>query len=673
MHNFLKITLKIFVFSLLLIFFVSIIEMTNISTKYVNRSIITIDVNNVRNPQLKKIVRKLDLFFGDLYFKLSKKKQEEFYSQNIEKYNSLPDEVTVPPKLKNLTISNGKSINNFQNWERSHGNHTSNKFSDLKKINLSNVSKLDVAWVHTFNKKGDVPGNPVYFNGAVYLASPFKGLVALNASTGENIWSLKTDGMAARRGLLLHNEDRPKIYFCDQENLIAIYASKGKYVKEFGNKGKIKLKKYCQITPVIINDKIIIGTFEPSIEVYNRFNGKLLWRFYLKKKNTKYFRYGGKRYDYSGGNPWGGISADVDREIVYISTGNAGFFFDGVNRPGKNKYSNSIVALDIKRKKLLWEFQEIEHDIWDYDIAAPPILTSITVNNNKIDVVVAVTKTGNTLVLDRLTGNNIYGYIRKKAPLSKIPGEKVSFYQKKFILPEPFAKQTFNKNDITNISKESYKYISNKIKNTNYGFFIPNSINQKNIIYGINGGAQWMGASIDNNKGIMYVPSNNLAKIVWSEKGKKKYQYYEYNFRTKKLLDQYGYPGSKPPWGNITAINLNNGKIIWQIPFGEYEELTKKNIPITGQTNMGGVTGTSGNLVFATGTLDKKIRAFNSHDGKEVWSYELPFIGSSPPTIYEYNGEQYILVSATGSISLFGEYKNKAKLGNKIIAFKLKN
>ena len=644
--------------------------MTNISTKYVNRSIITIDVNNVRNPQLKKIVRKLDLFFGDLYFKLSKKKQEEFYSQNIEKYNSLPDEVTVPPKLKNLTISNGKSINNFQNWERSHGNHTSNKFSNLKKINLSNVSKLDVAWVHTFNKKGDVPGNPVYFNGAVYLASPFKGLVALNASTGENIWSLKTDGMAARRGLLLHNEDRPKIYFCDQENLIAIYASKGKYVKEFGNKGKIKLKKYCQITPVIINDKIIIGTFEPAIEIYDINKGKLLWKFLLKKKDKAYFRYGGKRHDYSGGNPWGGISADLDRQILYVTTGNAGSFYEGTTRPGNNKYSNSIVAIDIKNRKLLWDFQEIEHDIWNLDIASPPILTSIKRKDKQIDVVVAPTKFGNTLVLDRLTGESIYGYIKKKVPLSTIPGEKTSFYQKVISLPEPFSNQYFKKNDITNLSRESREHVENEIKNATYGFFEPHSIDKKNIVY--KSGAQWMGASIDNRNGIMYVPSNDIPNLIWLEKSKKKYTYYEYGMKTKLLEDHMGYPGSKPPWGRLTAIDLNSGKKIWQVPFGEYKELSKKGIPTTGTFNYGGATATAGNLVFATGTLDNKLRAFDSRNGQELWSYTLPFSGSSPPTVYEYNNEQYILVSSTGAISLRLAYPNMSKSGNKIYAFKLK-
>ncbi len=657
---------------ILVIILIIIYDLTSVDFKYVNRNAITIDVNNVKNPQIKKVVRKVDLYLGELYFNLSKKKQVEFYSQDIEKYNSLPDELTVPPTLENLTITNGKNINNSKNWARSHGNHLSNKFSNLKKINTENVNNLEVAWTHTFEKKSDVPGNPIFFDGLVYVGTPNRSLVALNAVNGKKIWEHKTEGMPARRGLMLHKEEKSKIYFCDQVNLIAIYASNGKYVSEFGNKGKIKLKKYCQITPVVIKDKIIIATFEPSIEVYDRKKGKLLWRFYLKEKNTKYFRYGGKRFDYSGGNPWGGISADLDREIVYVSTGNAGFFTDGTTRPGKNKYSNSVVAIDIKNKKLLWEFQEIEHDIWDYDIAAPPILSSIEVNNKKIDVVVAVTKTGDTLVLDRMTGKNIYGYVNKKVPLSTIPGEKVSFYQKKFILPQPFAKQIFNLKDITNISDESHDYVYNKVKDTTFGFFVPTSTDKKNVVYGLGGGAQWMGASIDNSKGILYVPSNNMARIIWSEKQRKKYEYYVYPFFQEVLKDQDGYPGSKPPWGNITAINLNNGKKIWQIPFGEYEELSKKGISITGQTNMGGVTGTAGNLLFATGTLDRKIRAFDSNNGKELWNYQLPFSGSSPPTIYEYNDEQYVLVTSTGSSSMYNWYGKQAPLGNKIFAFKLK-
>ena len=668
-----KLFFKIIGYFALFLILIILYDLTSVDFKYVNRNAVTIDVNNVRNPQIKKIVRRADLFFGQLYFDLSKKKQDEFYSQDIKKYNDLPDEIIVPASFENLTLSNGKSINNLTEWKRSHGNHSSNKFSNLKKINTENVNKLGVAWTYTYESKNVVPGNPIYFDGVIYVGTPNKGIVALSALDGKKIWEHKTEGQAARRGMMIHEDKKPKIYFCDQMNLIAIYASNGKYVSEFGKKGKIKLKKYCQITPVIFKDKIVIATFEPSIEVYDRIKGKLLWRFYLKEKNNKYFRYGGKRYDYSGGNPWGGISADLDREIVYVTTGNAGFFTDGTTRPGKNKYSNSVVAIDIKNKKLLWDFQEIEHDIWDFDIAAPPILTSINLKNKKIDIVVAVTKTGDTLILDRLTGKNIYGYINKKVPLSTIPGEKVSFYQKKFELPKPFAKQIFDLNDITNISKESYDYVYNKVKNTDFGFFVPTSTKRKNVVYGLGGGAQWMGASVNNDKGILYVPSNNMARIIWSKKQKEKYKYYVYPFFQEILKDQNGYPGSKPPWGNITAIDLNNGETIWQIPFGEYEELKKKGIPTTGQTNMGGITGTAGNLIFATGTLDKKLRAYDSRDGSEIWSYQLPYSGSSPPTIYEYNGEQYVLVTSTGSSSMYNWYGKQAPKGDKVFAFKLKN
>ena len=661
------------IFSILLIILSSIIfyEVTSIDGRYVNRSTINIDVNNVRNPQIKKLVRSLDNYFGSLYFSFSKKKQDEFYKRDLEYYKNLPNEIIVNPASDNLTISNNKNYNNSINWKRSHGNHSSNKFSNLKQINTENINNLEVAWIHEFDKNYDIPGNAIYFNKTVYLSSTHKSLVALSAINGEKIWEHKTEGMAAARGLILKEEDKSKIYFCDQVNLNALYASNGEVVKEFGKKGKIKLKKKCQITPVIIDNKIIIGTFEPAIEVYDIKKGKLLWKFYLKKKNNEFFRYGGKRHDYSGGNPWGGISADLDRKILYVSTGNAGRFYEGTTRPGDNKYSNSIVAIDIKNQKLLWEFQEIEHDIWNLDIASPPILTSIEKDNKKIDVVVVPTKYGNTLVLDRVSGKSIYGYTKKKVPLSNIPGERTSFYQKIFNLPEAFSNQYFKGDeDITNISEESYRYVKNKIKDATYGFFIPHSIDKKNLRY--KGGAQWMGASVDNENGIMYVPSNDIPSFIWLEENNLKNTYYKYVMNNEVVKDQFGYPGSKPPWGNLTAINLNTGKIIWKIPFGEYEELTKKGVPITGTYNYGGVTATAGGLVFATGTLDNKIRAFDSKTGKELWSYKLPFSGSSPPTIFKYNNEQYVLVSSTGATSIRKVFPEISKPGNKIYAFKLK-
>ena len=135
-------------------------------------------------------------------------------------------------------------------------------------------------------------------------------------------------------------------------------------------------------------------------------------------------------------------------------------------------------------------------------------------------------------------------------------------------------------------------------------------------------------------------------------------------------MDENGYPAIKPPWGTLNAIDLNIGEIVWQVPLGEYDELTKLGFSKTGTENYGGATGTAGNLIFATGTLDKKIRAFNSNNGEEVWSYQLEYVGSGPPSIYSINDEQYIVVASTGSYSLSSAYN--VNFGNLLYCFKLK-
>ncbi len=658
----------IFIF-LILITSISLLEMISIGPKYLNQPTVTFNVNNVRNPQIKKIVRFLDSIYGKIYFSLSTKQNKKF-EVNESFYNTLPDKVYIEGITNKYTNSNGLNKNNLNEWHRSHGNHSSNRFSDLKEINLTNVDDLDLAWIHKFDEIGGIQANPIFAEGLIFMPSTSKSIVAINAINGKKVWEHQTVTKPALRGLIYKNEKDPKLFFCDGKNLSALFANTGKKVKDFGNSGIVDLRDVCKITPVIIKDTIIIATVEPALEVYNINSGELIWKYYLKEKISS--RHGGKRYDYSGGNPWGGISADIERELVFVTTGNPGSYLQGVSRPGKNKFANSIIAFDIKSKRVLWDFQEIAHDIWNADLPAPPILTRINHNSKNIDVVVAVTKLGNTLLLDRLSGKPIFGFNKLKAPLSSIPGEMTSTYQPKIELPEPFAKQFFTMKDITDISEKSRDYIYNKIYDMDFGFFKPNSIDNKNITFNWMGGAEWMGASIDNNSGIMYVTANNIPHQTWLTKKENGYEYYEYNSHFKVLKDQNGYPGSKPPWGTLTSLNLNTGKIIWQVPFGEYSDLTKIDIPKTGTLNMGGATATAGNLVFATGTMDKKVRAFNSNDGTEVWSYDLPFIGSGPPTIFSINNEQYVLIVATGSVSINGSFPGEYKFGNFLYSFKLR-
>jgi len=670
-----KKTFKLIFLLILLFIFIPVIEMVSISTKYINRALITLDINNVRNPQIKKLVRTIDNLYTLALLKISNE-QKNHLDQTDLKYKKLPNEKIIFAKTNNFTLTSFQEGNNLNNWPRSHGNHSSNRFSDLSIININNIDKLDLAWKYKFDEIGrDIQANPIIAEDKIFLPTTGHKVVALNAKNGKKIWSHEVKGTPARRGLVYWygNDDYDsRIYFCAGKEIVSLNAKNGKLIETFSSDGSVKLKRRCLISPAIINNELIIATYEPAVEIYNLLNGKLLWKYYLKEKKFNNNRYGGKRYDYSGGNPWGGISADIERGIVFVATGNAGHYFNGVNRPGDNKYSNSIIAIDIINKKKLWDFQEIPHDIWNLDIPAPPILSSIERNGIKIDVVIAVTKIGNTIILDRLTGEPIFDFHQKKAPRSKIPGEKTAYYQPKLKIPEPFSKLIFNEQEITNISSESETFIKNKIKKASFGFFQPHELDKKNIFFGFHGGAEWMGASVDNTNGIMYVTSHNIPWVASIFENKEKFNYYQYGSSAKRLLDQNGYPGSKPPWGTLTAIDLNIGKIIWQVPFGEYEELTEKGIPITGTENYGGATGTAGNLIFATGTVDMKIRAFDSTNGTEVWSYKLPFAGSGPPSIYSVNGEQYVVVAATGSSSLISGYPKLIEFGNWLYCFKLK-
>ncbi len=666
--------LLILTFSIILIIFY---EITNISSKNVNREFINIDINNARNPQIKKILR----FFDKAYtYALLKFDQEsKSYYLNKDNREDFPEQKIIF-KTNNFSENIYPKKNNGKSWHRNYGNSASNRFSNLKLINKNNVKQLDLFWEYTIDDDvvKDIQSNVIIAENKVYIPSYNKKIITLDARTGKKIWELKLDNNAPRRGMLYvekNSKHSSKLLFSSYKKLLAINAADGTYVNSFGKKGQVKLNKPSITAPALYEDNIIITTSEPSLEVYDLQNGKLKWKFILMKKQKK--RNGGKRYDHSGGNPWGGFSLDKVRGIAYVTTGNAGRYFNGVNRPGKNEYANSIIAIDIKNKKKIWNFQEVRHDIWNLDIPAPPILGAITRNNKKVDVVIAVTKLGNTIILDRLTGKPIYDFHLKKAPSSTIPGEKTNFYQPNLKIPEPFAKNIFNLNEITNISQKSREYILSKIKNYNFGFFEPYEIGKKNIQFNFHGGAEWSGGSYNIKDEILYITSSNIAweTEVLENKNNSKFKlplYYRYNSKFKRLKDKEGYPGSKPPWGTITALNLNNGKIKWQIPFGEYEKLTQKGIPLTGTENYSGLTGTESGLLLATGTLDKKFRIFDADNGKELWSYKLPYIGSSPPVTYQIDNEQYILINATGSFSLKKGYPKLAEFGNKILVFKIK-
>ena len=497
---------------------------------------------------------------------------------------------------------------------------------------------------------------------------------------------------------------------------------------------------------------------------YDMNTGEQLWVFHTVPQEGE-FGYDTWKEPESGAsaNSWGGTALDEARGILYVPTGSPKPNFMGHFNIGNNLFSNCLIAIDAKTGKRLWHFQEVRHDIWDLDIPAPPVLTSIYKDGQSIDVVAQVTKSGNTLLLDRVSGKPIFPFKLKRAPTSSVPGMWTWPYQPDVELPERFSRNEFTLNDITDIAQENHDFILNKIQkdSATYGWMLPNEIGKPNIINNIHGGAEWTGASVDVETAMLFVSSNELPWYITlneekeqvidesklpvtagreiylnncvachgvnregtgeypsllslnnrmdsesidsllqfgrknmpampnikgqeleqlknyllemdqpekqTEKVEQLRPHYAFDSGWLKLLDQEGYPGIKPPWGKLTAINLNTGKIKWSVPLGEYEALTKRGVPVTGTENFGGPSVTAGGLVFCSGTRDLKIRAFDVDTGAELWSYKLPFGGSAPPSIYEANGRQYIVVPATGGGKL------DLPKGDAYVAFALPN
>ena len=673
--NIYKIITIIFFTVFILLILLLLFDLGKYDSSYVNKKSLTFHYKNLNSKKSEKFVYHIyNNWHREIAIKIFKKHKEYWKVEEPSIRANLPKFKIIPGKKENFTP--GRKIEemeiNLSNWPRSHGGFSSMRFSNLDLINKNNIDKLELAWKYNSEdgKKG-IQANLVVYEGLIYLPTPGNNIVCLDAANGKVLWKYKVEKgyHAAKRGFLIWNDkknDVTKLFFTNDDQLISLNAKTGKPTKNFGKNGIIKIGS-SPTPPVIIDNLLIVGTFRPSLEVYDIESGKLYWKYYLREIDKKIFN----AKDFKGGNPWGGISADTKNGIVYLTTGNPGSpMHIGTMRPGRNLFANSVIAIDVRNKKKLWHFQETCHDIWNVDIAAAPILTTINKHNKRIDVVIAVTKLGNTIILDRYTGEPIFDYQMKLAPRSLIPGEKTCKYQPLLKLPEPFARNVFKKEDVTNLSKSSREYIMSIVENSNYGFFEPYEPDKSTIHYNMGGGASWPGASVDPFKNVIYVTANNVPSQVTIKKtGVNKY----IDVVGDPLRDLNGYPGVKPPWGTLTAINLNTGKIIWQVPLGYYKNLKSKGI-ITGTVNYGGATATAGGLVFVAGTIDKLIRAFDSETGTELWSHELPYIGSAPPTSYEINGEQYIVIPATGGITLGIDLgSDLVKQGDAFVAFKIKD
>lgn len=666
----------------------------------------------------------------------------------------LPEFRIIPAAASNeLTPTSGQpDPASFRTWTVSHGDAGARRYSALTQINRANVGALKEVWrYHSNDGRGNIQSNPIVVDGVMFAPTVGRSLIALDATTGVELWRLPLETPArigledapARRGLAYwpgNPQHEARVVFAAGNWLYAVAPKTGKLVAEFGEGGRTPLPTGGTAAGAIWRDTYIVSGLYGDIFSFDLGTGKQLWRFHTVPHAGEFGADTWQGSVREGANCWGGVALDEERAIVYAAIGAARPDFIGVERHGDNLYSDCVVALDARTGRRLWHFQNVRHDIWDLDNPAPPNLVTLTRDGRKIDAVACVTKTGGTLLLDRVSGKPIFPFRLRRAPTSTLPGEVTAPYQPDPELPEPFSNPAVRLEDITTRSPEAHAYVLKQVEHATLGWFAPAAEARPMLYRSSRGGAEWTGACIDVPTGRLYVSTNHLISMTTvyrsdeverdptlppspgeqvflqscagchgpkregigmvpslvglrhrmsdaevstllktgrngmppappmtreaegalidylmrrnqpppapSKPGTEAAPYFAVGYRF--IKDHEGYPGGKPPWGQLNCIDLNTGKMLWRVPLGEYEELTAQGIPKTGTENFGGPTVTAGGLVFCAGTRDEKIRAFDKDTGEELWSAKLPFGGYAPPSVYEVNGRQFVVIAASG-------------------------
>lgn len=601
------------------------------------------------------------------------------------------------------------SIHNpYKTWETYLGDQGRTRFADLSQIDTSNVSQLVTAWIfHTGDSRSGnlstIECNPIIVDGVMYVTSPRLKVVALDAKSGKEKWTFDPFAgedpygesqkfyQAVNRGVVYwQNGADQRIFFSAMDQLYALDANSGEPVVEFGSRGSISLKDGLAIdsladqdvwatTPgTVYQNLLIVGTSlhegpnrtaAGHVRAYNVITGKIEWTFHTIPQDGEAGTETWQNESWktgSGANAWAGMSLDTERGLIFVATGSPSFDFYGGSRKGKNYYGNSVVALNTKSGELVWNYQIVHHDLWDYDLPCPPVLVSIRQEGKFQDAVAQVTKHGFVFVLDRDTGKPVFPVEERPVPASTLPEEEAYATQPFPVKPPAFVRQNFTDSLVSDISDSTTAFVRKNLQGKHYGqMFTPPSLEGTIIFPGLLGGANWSGASYDPATGWLYVNANEVPNILTLKKQEETAAYPFGHLGYHQFLDQEGYPAVKPPWGTLTAIDLNAGEQVWQIVLGEYAQLTERGIPPTGTPNIGGTIVTSGGLVFVAATQDEKIRAFNKRSGKLLWEAQLPFGGYATPSTYEVDGKQYLVIAAGGG------GKMKTKSGGAYVTFTL--
>ncbi len=588
------------------------------------------------------------------------------------------------------------------------------RYSALDQINRQNVKRLKPAWTyHTRELEGrrgkTIECTPLVIEGVMYVTTGYLRVVALDAATGAERWQFdplkehpfphQPASNGVNRGVAYWSDGTPGgarriIHGTADGRVFSLDAKDGKLDPKFAEGGVLNLRagldpKAAALSygptsaPALWHDTIVVGVScgegpgmaaPGDIRAFDVRTGNEVWRFRTVPGPGEFGHEtwaGDSWKDRGAANAWGGVSIDVERGLVFAGLGSAAFDFYGGDRHGDNLFANCTVALDARTGQRVWHFQTLHHDLWDHDLPVYPNLVTVHHDGKPTDAVAQVTKTGYVFLFDRATGRPLFPIEERRVPASDIPGEQAAPTQPVPVKPPPFSVQFFDESNVTDIGPANRASVLEQLRAIRSGpAFNPPSREGTVVIPGYHGGANWSGASFDPTTDLLYVNSNNVPNVITlvesKENGRPRYGSYEHTGYNR-FLDHEGYPAIKPPWGVLTAINLNTGKLAWQVPLGEYAELTARGIPRTGTETFGGSIVTAGGLVFIAGTKDERFHAFDKQTGQLLWEHPLPAGGYATPSTYQVDGRQYVVIAAGGAGKL------QTKPGDAFVVFGLQD
>jgi glucose dehydrogenase len=598
-------------------------------------------------------------------------------------------------------------------WRQYSGDNGSTKYSPLDQINRSNVMKLRVAWRHpqidaeflaahpNLRLSNNYRSTPIMARGVLYATNAVGLAEAFDPETGRTLWRQKATGdLSGNPGLggairaVAYWSEGPeaRILTYQKQYLYALDPKTGEPLTDFGDGGKVDLSVNGQYLwnapPLVINNLVVVGSSMPEqdsairmegpageVRAFDVRTGKPRWTFRVipREGEPGIETWDQESWRYTGaGNVWAPMSADDELGYIYLPTTSPTNDMYGGHRLGNNLFSDSVVCLDAKTGKMVWHFQTIHHDLFDYDNPAAPILGNITVDGRRIRAIMQVTKQSFTYVFDRVTGKPVWPIVERPVPQSTVPGERTPPTQPIPTKPPPFDRQGVALDDLIDFTPELRAEAIEIVKHYVTGpvFMPPSLVGQgpndtKGTIQlpGSVGGADWTGAGFDPETGMLYVPSMTNPFVANLVSGNPQQSNLRYRASTRELvMGPQGLPLMKPPYGRITAIDLNRGEHAWMVPNGEgprdHPLLKSLNLPPLGHASRGAPLVTK-TLLFAPdgdqvntrtppGGGGKKFRALDKATGKTVWETDLDAGVTGAPMTYMYKGKQYIVVAIGG-------------------------